>query len=732
MEIKSNKWWKPVHTKWLLIIAITASAYGGLRKYYMDELTLDGYRITNVNNSTLTNADTTIPTSQSVYNAILAASFDPAAGLSGWIDITNPAYGGVANGGFNTGTDNSPAMNAALADAVNNSVIYVPPGSYRFLSTITWPTNRRVFLVCYGNLFFGTQTGFLIQGEGQFQMLWFNGNIYGTDQFGTPNYTGLTNAGIELRNSRNNTVWTNFIHGFKDAIRVSGINGGNQYNKIGFMWCNRNSVGIKITASGTGPWSNENTYTGGEISCDTGIVFAPTTAVYDGNKFYNIGLEYSGNMVPMRVGIKADNCFQNHFYGGRIEPAGVTTKFDMNFGTVAGMSFHGWFMQDAWMTNMGQGMYMNGVIHSNSGAVIGNEAFSYPYSSSNTYQNGRVKITGLWRSPTAAGELGSNIDVEWDINTDAITTASTYTVPPGITFVEVNYSGGTNTTTLPDATTRANQTVTIKNMHASNTVTVVGALAGSLTSIPGYSSISYYSDGSQWVDWATRIVYSGGGGTSQWTTVGNNIYYTLGTAGIGINQTATSYAWLHLGASTSTRALMEFPTTSVFVSGTPRDGSMDFNGTNLRFTAQGVPQTVITDYNTATLVNKSWQGLPIGVAYWSILGGKQGQVAVVDIGTGEMVFRYSFGGSVTITAASYTVHDTVDFVICNRSSGALAITLPAAASYYGREIAFRQINTGSTVTFSPNDPSMSTTLPASQSGAVFKSNGTNWYVKAKY
>src|SRR4051812_17639716 len=82
----------------------------------------------------------------------------------GWTNLLK--IGGVADGSFTGGSDNSEAVNSWVASAGENSVLYIPPGSYRFNSTITWPNKKRLFLISYGNLYFGTNNGFIIDGSG--------------------------------------------------------------------------------------------------------------------------------------------------------------------------------------------------------------------------------------------------------------------------------------------------------------------------------------------------------------------------------------------------------------------------------------------------------------------------------------------------------------------------------------------------------------------------------------
>jgi hypothetical protein len=456
----------------------------------------------------LGNSATLLPTSQAVYNAIQSAAISGGTTMTGWLNILN--YGGSANGTFSSGTDNSVAINNALAVAVSGSVIFIPTGSYRCLSTITWPTNKRVFLVCYGDLYFGANTGFIVDGSLATTMAWY-GTIYGTDQRGgTINYGTQSNAGIYIRNSLNNTFIINQIHGFKDAIRCGGFGGGNQYNHIFFNYLWRNSVGVKMLANGpttTPRWANSNYFYGGEIIADSGVVFikdATPGDYFNMNQYNNFGFEGAGNGNPMKVCINADHCINNYWNTGRFEPSASITKL-LFTSDVNAMGFYGYYFQDSWLTHPGVNIVISGSIYSNSGILIGNQAYGYNYSATNPYFNERVRIIATKRSPTVAGELSSNIDVDWMVGVNATVTTATNTVAVGIKTVSVNYGAGTATITLPAAASFPDREIKVVDVNAIKSVTIVGS-SNTTTLFPGQGA-TFISNGTTWYDYSAKTTY---------------------------------------------------------------------------------------------------------------------------------------------------------------------------------------------------------------------------------
>jgi hypothetical protein len=91
-----------------------------------------------------------------------------------------------------------------------------------------------------------------------------------------------------------------------------------------------------------------------------------------------------------------------------------------------------------------------------------------------------------------------------------------------------------------------------------------------------------------------------------------------------------------------------------------------------------------------------------------------------------------------ITSATYTVVDADNFVIFN-SASAIAVTLPTAASYTGRVLNFKTINTGAVTSVSSNVVALATTTAATTifsantagKWTTLISNGTNWVIMSQ-
>lgn len=539
-----------------------------ITKQYIDEIILAGKNVRSFapTSSDVNVSDTAQAVSAKAFKDIMDAAIAAAIAdaeisggttLTGWYNVL--AYGAVTDGGFSSGTDNSPAINAMIAAAPAGSQCYIPPGHYRCLSTINIPSTKHVHLKIDGTLYFGTNTGFILDGNGG-HVLEISGRLNGTNQGGTPNYTGQSNAGVYIRNCRNAIIILNQIHGFEDAIRIGGYATGSsqpegsQYNKISWAWLWRNKRGIHFECAGgttvDGNWANSNFFWGGQISGEEGIRFTKDTNMsfpYDNNEFYNVGFEYSGNGVPMTVGICGGHTFSNNWFGGRFEPAGVVTKIALMDGTGISNnnnSWHGWFLYDSWLVNCGNGAYFQGAIQSEAdGRVIGPIATGYPYNAVNVLQNGRIKIHGTARLPTMATKP-ANVDIVWDKHVTANATAGSYTPPYGITRIICNNSGASNAVTLPDLVANRESFLYVMNVHATG-ITIVN---GTWTLQPGTGAMFYADTLSATNAWRIVGNTSSGSSSSQWTTAGAGINYN---GPVGIGAAANAGARLSIAAGSS-------------------------------------------------------------------------------------------------------------------------------------------------------------------------------------
>jgi hypothetical protein len=631
--------------------------------------------------------------------------------------------------------------------AVNNTVIYIPPGSYYFSDSILWPTDKRVFLICYGDLYFANNKSGFVIGSNKRQILWINGSIIGRNiNTSAPDYTGLTSAAVWFKGaSHHNTVYTKLISGFEDAFRLGGdaagtaTANGSQYNNVHWDFINGCKRGVHMNPRGgttnqSGNYANESRFYGGRINAKIGVCYTKdanqeTASIFNGDKFYNVGFEATA-ANPMDTAIKGDYAANQTFFSGRFEPTTITHKIGLTT-SCDGFTFYGWIMNVGWLSNPGNSILVTGTLTSSgpSGAVVGYMATGYTYSNSGSTYNQMVLVRGTKRSPSVCGssftnqasELPSNINVVYDIETDDQTNVATSTIYKGINFYKVNYNGA-NTTALPSAASWSGQYLTIKSIHATGTVTVTGAAGGSTTSIPAYGAVTYYSDGVSWYEAYGKSV-GGVGGTSQWTTSGSYIYYNNN---IAVGSTSPhQYAWFQTGTGSTAKALMEFPTNSSYVS-TPRNGSLDYNGTDLRFTSSSVSQKVLTDFNTATVLNKTWQSVPIDIDYWSSDGGSARQIARVNSAATALEFADPNYELLYANTTDIDIQNTTAATSMQSGVGLLTPVSAPSGSKYEFTATGAVYTAGSTQSFSiafntgAGSRSFSRTLPASLAGSPFK------------
>jgi len=91
-----------------------------------------------------------------------------------------------------------------------------------------------------------------------------------------------------------------------------------------------------------------------------------------------------------------------------------------------------------------------------------------------------------------------------------------------------------------------------------------------------------------------------------------------------------------------------------------------------------------------------------------------------------------FGAIKTVTGSTYTVLSTDRTLLCDGTSAAMAVAVPAAAGCQGRKITFKRMNSGSNaITLqdaTANTEGASTLVLGSQyAKATIQSDGTNWW-----
>jgi hypothetical protein len=139
------------------------------------------------------------------------------------------------------------------------------------------------------------------------------------------------------------------------------------------------------------------------------------------------------------------------------------------------------------------------------------------------------------------------------------------------------------------------------------------------------------------------------------------------------------------------------------------------------------------DVKGAAVIGDSYAGVNTAPANGLLVEGK------VGVGTTDPKAQLHVNGSlsrnapVTVTA-NYTVAETVSWIICN-GTGTITLTLPAAATWTGREIMVKTITANTVISnatnISPLDGGALTTaiLPATDGAwATLVSDGTNWII----
>ncbi|MBO9571009.1 MAG: hypothetical protein J7497_02185 [Chitinophagaceae bacterium] len=273
---------------------------------------------------------------------------------SGAIDVRWFGAKGDYNG--TTGTDNAPAINAAMAAAKKFETVMIPDGQFRIFSNISLPltTTKRIKFEIYGDVYFSKGYGFII--EGAYQDFRSYGLICGMNSGATTEsaYSAYVGTGIYLKNAVNCRVEVNEIKDFKYGIHLGaeGANVGCQYNNIYFNSIHHNFVQIRIATIGSvSPvnWNNASHWFGGQLGRGPigtyggggtyGISFVKdagsNAGAMSGHMFYNIGFE------GLDKGLLMANTEYTTFSTIRVEPFNVRVPFDLDPVTAGSTKFVG-------------------------------------------------------------------------------------------------------------------------------------------------------------------------------------------------------------------------------------------------------------------------------------------------------------------------------------------------------------------------------------------------------
>lgn len=340
--------------------------------------------------------------------------------------------------------------------------------------------------------------------------------------------------------------------------------------------------------------------------------------------------------------------------------------------------------------------------------------------------------------------------------TRTVTSATTVTVSDGT--INLDTTLGSISQSLPLASLLPNQTVTFIKTAASGTVTIIGAISGTVVLTDLYQSAVFHSDGTNWTIIGTTVPSAGGVNlqTASYAAIsGDNsklISFNSATAvTLTLPASPPSQTWyiaventgagaltidpgsLHIDGVTGTIALAQNQGIWIFTNGTnyytERGGEPGgVNAQSGSYTAVAGDNTKLVSFNSSSAVtltlpttppSKTWYiavenagtglltispgSLDIDGAAGSILSGKDQGIFVFTDGTNYFTCRGgSSGGGVNAQTANYTAVIADDGKLISFNSGsAVTLTLPATPPSIKWKIAVENIGTG-VLTINPN------------------------------
>jgi hypothetical protein len=442
-------------------------------------------------------------------------------------------YGGLADavvpgsGANVTGTDNSAALEAMIADAADGQLMVIPEGKWRFSTVIDTFETKRINLLILGDTYHNQQD-FLIFGpsSGAFKqhrvehrgLAWGRVNLPTHSSPGapggrvSPNWSAYTGTFIKVYNTDQVTVKFNKIIGFKNGLEVIGSGGnGAQENTFVGGWIQECANGIKLTSLDGSSFVDKNKFDvqriGGGL-CLNIDGFSGTASngeqwngAFRSNEFKFL-VEFADSAIRANGDITEPR-FDITIEGGTTTGVFAATNViqcrsvSPNYVRAPKWIGQGVFGTQ-WMVN---GMGIDGTL--NIPVWLGPGSLAYIGNTGIIDGSGRIIIDvkkSLSQSTRSA--LPSNIktsNLQTDVRGEVTVTSSTYTVGADDYVIKTNGAGFSVVVTLPSASANPGREIFIKNISSTGGETTSGGDSiGNNTIASGPGGLHYRSNGSTW------------------------------------------------------------------------------------------------------------------------------------------------------------------------------------------------------------------------------------------
>jgi hypothetical protein len=493
--------------------------------------------------------------------------------------ITIESYGGnpnaVASGSTYTGTDNTPALEAALTAAASGQYLIIPSGEWGFFTPVdTIKGPKWVNMLVIGNIRLnGNDWLRVTNGSGGYEqhriIVW--GEITGRANqpafnytnwlAGTgPDFTTHNNVAVTIYNTNQQYIEINKASGLASPVKIVGGNppgntsgNGSQENTVIGRWWLANRFGIWLTSNNGISWNDKN-YFGGPQG-GTLRIGAQYPIYIDG---YNAPALSNGET---NNGAFRSNRFEFMLELSEFLPVcnGDITEPEFSI-TVEGGTTTGvldptctWEMLSTGPNVVrspiyrGRGVFGSQRLGSGSTGKMGiNGTIETPIWNGGAYYGKRADIDGTGNiivhtppTTTQATRNGAQAYIKFvnmpEARSHVNITAATYTVATGVS--DVFYNHVTGTVTLPSAASWPNREIKIYNTHGTGYLTVNKAGSGFDHILPGKANV-YFAINSTWVSYGDGVGTGGAMGTGQKVTDANVTVAPTDHAVIVYNQTA--------------------------------------------------------------------------------------------------------------------------------------------------------------------------------------------------